>query len=48
MTTYSGQLHRKKLIGNLNSRFKHIEKQYPKPEFSRATLLDLRFNKLVF
>lgn len=35
-------------MGNLNSRFKHIEEQYPKPECSKETLLDPRFKKLVF
>lgn len=48
MTTYLGQLLWKELIGNLNSRFKHIEEQYPKPEFSKATLLGPHFKKLVF
>ncbi|KAL4103950.1 hypothetical protein QTP88_019267 [Uroleucon formosanum] len=48
MRTYLGQLLKQKLLGSLNSRFKLIEEQNPKPEFSRATLLDPRFKKLAF
>ena len=48
MRTYLGQLLKQKLLGNLNSRFKLIEEQNPKPELSRATLLDPRFKKLAF
>lgn len=48
MRTYLGQLLKQKLLENLNSRFKLIEEQNPKPEFSRATLLDPRFKKLAF
>ncbi|KAF0704385.1 zinc finger BED domain-containing protein 1-like, partial [Aphis craccivora] len=48
MRTYLGQQLKQKLLGNLNSRFKLIEEQNPKPEFSRATLLDPRFKKLAF
>lgn len=36
------------MLESLNSRFKLIEEQNPKPEFSRATILDPRFKKLVF
>lgn len=48
MRIYLGQLLKQKLLGNLNSRFKLIEEQNLKPEFSRATLLDPRFKKLAF
>jgi len=48
MRTYLGKLLQKKLLENINSRFKHIEEQNPRPEFSRAALLDPRFKKLVF
>lgn len=48
MRTCLGQLLKKKLLDNLNSRFKLIEEQNPKREFSRATLLDPRFKKLAF
>jgi len=48
MRTYLSQLLKQNLLGNLNSRFKLIEEQSPKPEFSRATLLDPRFKKLAY
>jgi len=49
MRTYLGKLFlQKKLLENLNSQFKRIKEQNPKPEFSRATLLDPFCKKLVF